>query len=351
MLRKITLVVGSLVLALLLAEGVLRALKLAPTRDVYTVTERQFREVPGIYAPGQKFVSHEIPALPYRITINALGYRGRDFPRAKPPGSLRIFMAGDSNTYGDFVNDDETLPATLERLFQPACPSVHVINAGLRGGTIVGQAELIQRGLELAPDLVVLVFYENDVTDLQHPLWLDLERNRLQRSRLPLSLIYPLVRETALWNLALRSAATVRANAMAKAAAPAAVDNRNEGTDTLAGLKEQYANHLQELQRRLTASGIPLVFVPYPGHKALEGIGISADLSAWAHDTATRQGLWTVDVLTWLRSTRETKERLYLLPHDGHPSPRGHELVATFLHKRLAEHDVVRQHCGPMSAG
>jgi hypothetical protein len=43
-----------------------------------------------------------------------LGYRGANFPAEKRPGAFRILAVGDSFTYGDFVDDGETLPARLE---------------------------------------------------------------------------------------------------------------------------------------------------------------------------------------------------------------------------------------------
>src|SRR5439155_175083 len=81
------------------------------------------------------------------------------------------------------------------------------VNAGLGGATITDEVELVQRALPLTPDLVVVVFSENDVTDLgQTPMWTLLAANRRAKSRFPLSLVYPVLRHTALWNLGLEVA-------------------------------------------------------------------------------------------------------------------------------------------------
>jgi len=101
-------------LALLLLEIVLRVASLAPSRGLHSVNENTFEEIPGIWVPLQDFVWKELPALPYHVRVNSLGYRGSEIPLEKPADELRIFVAGDSYTFGSFVDNDETLPAQLE---------------------------------------------------------------------------------------------------------------------------------------------------------------------------------------------------------------------------------------------
>ena len=105
----------SLFVAVLVAEVALRVTGLAPAdTGVFTVTQRQFEEIPGIWGPGQDQEVLKNPNLPFRVTTNALGYRGEDFPLEKPDGEFRVFYVGDSFTFGDFVDDHETMPAMLE---------------------------------------------------------------------------------------------------------------------------------------------------------------------------------------------------------------------------------------------
>ena len=344
-LQKLALLVCSSLLVLLVGEALLRWLDLAPSRDVYSVTAEQFRSIPGIYAPGQDFISREMPALPHHVTINDLGYRGRGFPILKPRDEVRVLMAGDSMTYGDFVDNDDTLPSQLEALLQETCPNARVINAGLRGGTIVGEAALVERGLELNPDLVVLVFHENDVTDLSDPLWPQLEENRRLKSRFPLRMVYPILRETAVWNLALRVAARLRAERTAQIE-PGRRDERGAGDRVvLDALKEQYADHLHKLHRLLADRGTRFVFVTFPGHQAFDGAEFQAGLVEWAYQTARLQDIPSFNLLSSMRDSGESKTALYLLPHDGHPSARGHAVAARALHGWLLELEALRDRC------
>lgn len=97
---------------------------------------------------------------------NALGFRGPEIEREKPPGEFRIACLGGSTTYTSSVeNALGTYPACLElRLHELGHEHVRVINAGCPGWTswesLIG-FEL--RVLDLAPDLVIVYHGVNDV--------------------------------------------------------------------------------------------------------------------------------------------------------------------------------------------
>jgi hypothetical protein len=103
-----------------------------------------------------------------RITINSLGYRGREFTRAKPPGKTRILFVGDSFTYGYGVDDEHTVPRLVEDRLREKLPNIEVINAGFHGSSLM-QYDLFLReeGYALDPDMIVmLIFAGNDLADL-----------------------------------------------------------------------------------------------------------------------------------------------------------------------------------------
>jgi lysophospholipase L1-like esterase len=98
---------------------------------------------------------------------NALGFRGRDFAREKPPGVYRIVCIGGSTTYDNKVADwREAYPAQLETVLRTRYgrPEVEVVNAGVPGyNSWESLANLQFRVLELEPDLVVVYHATNDV--------------------------------------------------------------------------------------------------------------------------------------------------------------------------------------------
>ena len=135
------------IMALALAEVLLRVMQLAPSQGVGSVTQADFIRYPGLLTPGQELVDLDKPALPYQVRINSLGYRGANFPTEKPAGEFRVLAVGDSFTYGDFVDNGETLPARLEEALDSLCGNATVINAGVGGTTLLTHAAMVQRAL------------------------------------------------------------------------------------------------------------------------------------------------------------------------------------------------------------
>ncbi len=99
------------------------------------------------------------------LSANSHGLRGPDRGYAKPPGTQRVLLLGDSFAAGYYANDPETVRGVLEaRLRQDGCGPVEVIN----GGTIAystDQEYLFYRheGRRYGAEVVVLMFYYNDL--------------------------------------------------------------------------------------------------------------------------------------------------------------------------------------------
>ena len=333
---RITATLIGIVLALVLVELTLRLFDLAPVGGVATVNQRDFERLPGLFTPGQRLIDRVVPALPHQVTIDSLGYRGvEELPRAKPPGEIRIVLLGDSFTFGYLVDDDNTLPAQLERLLRARCSGpITVINAGVGGSSIETAAAMAERALPLGVDLAVLSFTENDVTDLVMPMWNQLTANRTAKSRFPMSIVYPVARKLALWNLLLKAQATwtVRRSATAGRARPA---SGTVASDTmLLALRAEYADRLVELRDRLAGAGVPLVFAIFPSHLLVYGEN-SGEQVQWVERTAREAGLPTVNYTSALQRDRRPREQLYLFPYDAHPSAAGYAVAAPLLEAAL----------------
>jgi hypothetical protein len=93
------------------------------------------------------------------LRINARGLRDRDHPYAKPSGTQRILVLGDSYTWGFDVADSEVFSEILEENLRAGQP-VEVINTGVSGwGTDQEYLFFMDEGVKYDPDLVVLAFY------------------------------------------------------------------------------------------------------------------------------------------------------------------------------------------------
>jgi hypothetical protein len=162
---KLLLVFLSVLFALSLSELLVRSLPLTQGRpgDVKVITEYDsllgWRKIANA---SRDFVTEE-----YRITehINSMGIRGPEYSKYKPPGEYRILLLGDSFTEGYTVDFPDLCSEVLKRrLNQLGSGSYEVINTGTRGySTDQELLALSTDGGTYNPDLIVLMFYINDV--------------------------------------------------------------------------------------------------------------------------------------------------------------------------------------------
>jgi len=103
-----------------------------------------------------------------RFQNNLLGCRGHLPDLSPAPTKPRVLVLGDSQTFGLGVSNGETF---CDRLLE-ARPDLDVLNAGSNGyGTRESLAVLHHLGERWRPDVVVLVYFWNDLEDnVKHPL-------------------------------------------------------------------------------------------------------------------------------------------------------------------------------------
>jgi len=147
------LLICALLVALLLAEGVLRLFRLAPGTQVEELGERK------------KIVRDR--EFRYTVETNSIGVRDvREFaPSAR---GRRIVFAGDSFVFGNGVSNQETFAAVTEALLdERSSSSWQVLNAGRPGaGTILEAAVVRDLTRRLHVDGVVLFYFvDNDPYD------------------------------------------------------------------------------------------------------------------------------------------------------------------------------------------
>jgi len=94
------------------------------------------------------------------VRINDDSLRDVERPVAKPPGTYRVLMLGDSLTEAEQVPLEETFAKLLEReLARSRGQAVDVINAGLAAGSPTTEyLMLVNKGIKYAPDLVVCAY-------------------------------------------------------------------------------------------------------------------------------------------------------------------------------------------------
>ena len=190
---KTTLLLGSLALVFALAEIGLRYL--APQK---TYTEMHRRASP-IYIPDDILIKQLRPGFETNSSaqpidgirsgtgINSQGYRGKELV-SNPEDHTRIWIVGDSFTFGVGVGNEFTYPAVLEKLLRdPAGKPVEVINAGVSGRWVDEYyLDLKHRGIALKPDIVLVGIYIRN--DLDGPDARDHSWPRVDDQGLPLAI-------------------------------------------------------------------------------------------------------------------------------------------------------------------
>ncbi len=162
--KKLLLITFGLLFGLFLSEIFLRVVgysyPLFYTTDYY----RGFALQPGVAGHYQREGESD-------VRINSDGWRDREHAKAKPAGTVRIAVLGDSFSEAMHVPMEQTFWSLLERKLQEcnAFPGkkVEVINFGVSGyGTAQELMTLRQKVWDYSPDLVVLAFTTyNDIYD------------------------------------------------------------------------------------------------------------------------------------------------------------------------------------------
>lgn len=332
-------VVGASLLGLAATEAALRFTGLAAPPAVISVNESQFAKQPGVFVSRPTKTERATPRFPHRITVNSLGYRGTEISLMR--GSTResrIFFAGDSFTWGDLVDDHETVPARLETDLTRICPGTRVINAGVGGTTIDAHQEMIQRGLVLEPDLVLLMFYDNDIAEMDRPtFWEVMAENRRRKSRFPVSVVYSTLNRTAIWTV-VRRAGTRLTSLRARGSPEARQERTDEFWESSIELhRHLYSEHFEALVGELSDREIPLVLVSFPAHLRVREPKGSFNHVEWLDALADGLGVPHLDLLPALVNSSQPLEDLYFVPWDGHARPVSNEIASEHISAFLGQ--------------
>jgi hypothetical protein len=153
---------GGLIVAILVLEMGVRLLKPQPAVR-YRYSRHHFYEP----IPGARFVYRRSEfAIP--VEYNQFGMRDRERQLAKPAGTVRLALVGDSQTEAKEVSFDSTFGQILERRLQEGRPGhrIEVLNFGVSGfGTLASAARFAALGSRFDPDVVLYLFNSNDPED------------------------------------------------------------------------------------------------------------------------------------------------------------------------------------------
>jgi lysophospholipase L1-like esterase len=342
----------SLLFGLILAEGLVRVadavglVDLAPGLAELPPSEDEVVQLAGdepLYV-GDETLHHRMAAdwsgffpdeivqavgrAPAPIRTNSLGLRSPEIALARPDGTFRILVLGDSVAFGWGLRGEDTFASHLASLLATVFPEqrFEVINAGVSGyGTWQELRWLKETGLGLDPDVVIVQAHLNDAAD---NLWGTLGQEIGGGSWL--------TRASMLARLVSRLAGGALSGA--QTGEPCSRDWRN-GTDEVCW--DVTTALLDDLRDAAQAAGAAVVLMPAPMRWQVEP-GVR-DARAWV-DRARYQDVlasyaslagWAyADPLDAVRSAfAATGESQFL--DVGHPNEAGHRIIAQELYRVL----------------
>lgn len=325
------------VCVLVLSEVLLRLSRRVTTESAHTASEQDFDRIPGVFEPDQDVVERPRTELVHHVAINSLGYRGPEIPRRKEPKTLRILCLGDSFTYGSYVSNNETFPYYLQRKFSENHLPVEVINGGLGDTTIVDHLYLLRRSMQINPDIVVLTFSENDISDLgkAEPTYVSLSKNRKLKSNIIIGPLYKLFRNTALFNFLLTLKGRYSQLYVLERGSKSGEELGRQGKSEGEMLWKKYEEQLKQMQLFLDEHSVYFMFAIFPsdhriGKRSMTG-GPHADRLDRIEKLANNLSIPTLNLLEPLQEAGLSRNELYLLPYDGHPSKVAYSVVANTI--------------------
>ncbi len=334
-LQAILILASSTAFALLLAEGVVRWLHLAPPLPLqYTgyVASAYLTYGPPPLSRQQGIA--DSGEFTYDFQHNRFGLQDVDHEFVKPAGTFRILGLGDSFTYGVGAAFDETWLVLLERRLNKRLgqhPRVEIIKAGVARFWPETERLLLERlGVRFAPDLILVGFTPNDVVD--SCLGLDAVRvdesgfmmthqaKELGRAGLYLFLHSHLARSV------LARYSTWRDRDRCPFDLP-----YERG---LAGHEENWLKVEAEYSRMAAIAGgigaqLVIVHIPDRGPWTARQEYPAARLAAWAE----RHGAGFIDILPAMRAHPQTASLYYR--RDPHCTPAGYALIAAEVTRHL----------------
>jgi lysophospholipase L1-like esterase len=286
------------------------------------------------------------------VTINALGFRGAPTVVPKPEGRFRIVCIGDSVTLGWGVNDSDTFTARLEELLRTRYPSrdLDVVNEGVAGYNTRQEVVLFSRSAALlAPDLVLVGFYTNDV-----PGFLDDDKSGdvggtsiLAPARDAGQVVSAGVGATGRLEAFLRHSRLVYilgrtvkrlTNRGERATSQFSLEiDVLEGRDSpelqraWTGIEQQLAA-LQSLARE---RHFAVALVPLPSREQVSGQYQNAHYQTRLGEIGARLGFPLIDPLPSLVTHKNDVADLYIAYDRNHPTAAGHRLIAQAVFDQL----------------
>ena len=323
----------------------------------------------GDLAPDQDGVWAIWPHRPYHVQTNSDGLRNTE--EFNKEHDFIVLAVGDSFTFGPYIPNEDTWPAQLERLLDAALyprNTTQVLNAGIAGYTIVDEYHYLhERGVNLEPDLVIIAFSPNDISDMR-----SLEREYLAR---PVEQVYrtsyarwarSMLTEFEHKSAILRSAHNIKSYIVRQQLQADQAMNNPDDTDATCdpfqldessyegSCWKSYRDWFIRTSLFLKQHDIPLLLVAIPDYRQFSEIGYQDHAQRFVSELAAANGVSYIDLLPYLQleldidaayfmentpveSSKFAISSLDNYKGNGHMSSHGYRVVANVIAQHLMD--------------
>jgi lysophospholipase L1-like esterase len=297
------------------------------------------------------------------IHINADGFRDLDYPLEKKVTFFRIMVIGDSFTFGQGVNLEDTYSKQLERRLNDMGKTSEVISCGVIGYGMWQYLETLERKvIPYKPDLVILGLFIDDIPSSVSP-HRDLQNwpgtNPFVKDA------SGLMSRSYLWNFLKNSITFVetkyrylRGHNYLKG-----IEKRKEATGPAhpestwypimygklpKDIYSDFAETLHTFMRICETANIQVLVVLIPDAAQMHEPE-RQEVNLFVAQTCKDIGVPFVDV-TKRFEKEEDPRTLYLFPLDAHASPKGHRLIADSIFEQLQERKLLTTRVSAMTS-
>lgn len=329
LLKNILLLVVSLALFSLVAEIVLRSV--LPTLIVWKIPQEKYRfdsQTGHWLAPDQQAFTHSAS-----VSTNSEGLRDRDYLPYAATGVVRILALGDSQTFGNGIELDETWPKRLETVLNDTAKNKYeVINAGLAASD-TWQHEIILKRLlpKYNPDVVILAFYVNDVVKKYVPSP-ELKQNReAGQSRL----IYALKKSALLMSLRTAYDTIKIMVSPSKGFLAQQALLRGEDLPVLKERWQQVSNSIASMKQMSDAYRTKFIIISLPRRDQVDGRTPWDGYYGKLESVAKQFHVPIFSMLEPLQAAYLVYGRRLFIPWDGHNTVIANQAIAESISKQL----------------
>jgi hypothetical protein len=295
--------------------------------------------------------SQGVGLLGETYTINSAGFRDRECLKDKPASVFRIAVIGDSFTFGQGVNLEQTLVKQMEEFLRSRGIASEVLNFGVIGYNMWQYNVVLEKkALLYQPDLVVLCLFQDDLGRSKPPYkdtpeWQAANPFEAKGSS-------GVIARIAFWNL-LRNASLLfeykyryrHGHSYVKdieerkrvwgPANPTDANYRIMTGKLEKKKRDEFSTALGQFASYVHRAGAEVLVAVVPDSVQLNDPAMQGS-TRFIREVCESLGVPFIDLTPFLE-TEPNPSSLYLFPIDAHNSPKGLKVIGEVLGERLLE--------------